>query len=797
MIIHSVRLRNFISHRDTFIEFPQGLTVLVGDNGSGKTSILDAVTFALFKEHSRGRDENLINRAASNAMIQVTFSSGGRAYEITWRLGRGKRAQATLRDLTSGSMLLVDAGEKTVLPEIERILGIPREVFMSAAYVRQGEMARLLEARPAERKEIISRLLGIEDLERLWEDLRTPIRLLEEKATELRKEVERAGEVERRLGEVETEAAKARERVSLLEPEIRGLEEERSKLESRLRSMEEDRRGIEGLKEAIAKLDSLIASRRGELESHEKNLTLVKEAEKRVLELEKAEEELTRLRGEVEELRSRLIELEAMKSRKDILERRLTEIMREVSSHRSFIEGWMRRIEKFSGRRFERLEELHNVLRGLIEEQRRVVEELEQRVRRLGEEIGEAQGMVKTAMERIEELEKGGAVCPLCRRPMTEEHRMKVLEDLRIELEEHEKRARALEVEREELRLDLESARAMLEELSTIDPRRVEDTISRLVELENEKMRIESELRSIEAPSELEQLKRALEERMNAMRRVEEEVRRLERERGILEKLGSSSEIEQKIKRLASEIMELEEKKRWMVERMRSIGYSEKDYEDLRGRLRDILEKLSSLREEYSAHVQRLRDLEDERMRLANELERLKIAREKLEIVERELSRLRVIREAFGKDGVQKHVRAAARRSIEYYARRLLRFFNLAYTDLRLDEDYNVYVYGPFGEQSIDSLSGGEKTAIALCLRLGIAAALTGNRIQCILMDEPTIHLDPERRRELVRLLANLRGERGLIPQAIIVTHDPEVEQAANQVYRVEIEAGYSRVERA
>jgi len=48
-----------------------------------------------------------------------------------------------------------------------------------------------------------------------------------------------------------------------------------------------------------------------------------------------------------------------------------------------------------------------------------------------------------------------------------------------------------------------------------------------------------------------------------------------------------------------------------------------------------------------------------------------------------------------------------------------------------------------------------------------------------------------------VRLLANLRGERGLIPQAIIVTHDPEVEQAANQVYRVEIEAGYSRVERA
>ncbi|MCD6420959.1 MAG: AAA family ATPase, partial [Thaumarchaeota archaeon] len=119
-----------------------------------------------------------------------------------------------------------------------------------------------------------------------------------------------------------------------------------------------------------------------------------------------------------------------------------------------------------------------------------------------------------------------------------------------------------------------------------------------------------------------------------------------------------------------------------------------------------------------------------------------------------------------------------------------------AYSDLKLDEDYNVYVYGRFGEQSIDSLSGGEKTAIALCLRLGIASALIGDRLKCVLMDEPTTHLDPERRRELVKLLTNFRGERGLIPQTIIVTHDPEIEQAADQVYHVTLREGYSTVER-
>ncbi len=797
MIIHSVRLRNFISHKDTFIEFPQGLTVLVGDNGSGKTSILDAITFALFKEHGRGRDENLINRAASSAIVQITFSSNGRTYEITWKLWRGRRAQANLRDLTSGSTLLVDAGERTTLPEIEKILGIPREVFLSAAYVRQGEMARLLEARPAERKEIISRLLGIEDLEMLWEELRSSMRLLEEKAAELRREVERAGELERRLEEVEAEISRRREQMNTLESEIHDLEEEHDRVESELRVLEENRRRIEGLKEAVSKIDSLIASRRRELESRERDLSLVRGAERRALELEKAEEELEGLRDEVEALRRRIAELETMRSGGEILKKRLIEISREIASHKSLIEDWMRKVERISGRRPERPEDLPDVLRGLLDEHRRAVEELERRVRKIGEEIGETQGVMKTAMERIGELERGGAVCPLCRRPMSEEHRLKVLKELHLEFEEHERRARALEVEREELRLDLESARAVVEELSGIDPRRVEEVISRIRELEEERMRMEAELRGIEAPSELEDLRRMFDKKMSVLRSVEGEVRRLERERGILEKLGSSMEVEQRVKRLASEIMELEEKRRWMLERIREIRYNEKEYDELRERMKKVLEKLGGLREEYSALSQRVNDLEDERSRLIGEIERARHAKKRLEAVEHELRRLRAIREAFSKDGVQKHIRAAARKSIEYYAGRLLRFFNLAYTDLRLDEDYNVYVYGPFGEQPIDSLSGGEKTAIALCLRLGIAAALTGNRIRCILMDEPTTHLDPDRRRELVKLLGNLRGEGGLIPQAIIVTHDPEIEQAANQVYRVGIDGGYSRVEKA
>lgn len=797
MMIHSVRLRNFISHRDTFIEFPPGLTVLVGDNGSGKTSILDAITYALFKEHGRGRDENLINRAASQAAVQVVFSSGGRTYEITWRLGRGRRALATLRDLSSGAILMADAGERAVLPELEKILGVPREVFLSAAYVRQGEMARLLEARPSERKELISRLLGIEELERLWEGLRTPIRVLEERLGELRRESERLGELEERLKAIGGELSQARERLTALEGEIRELEGEREQAESELRRMEEDRRRIEGLKEAVSRLESLLSGRRRELEAYERDLELVREAEGRAAELEEAERRLRELKAEVEDLARRISELEALKTRRELLERRLEEVSRELSSHSSLIRDSVKAVELISGRRVERVEDLPVILRELLEERRRMEAEIEQRLRRVTEEIGEAQGKLRVAMERMEELEAGAAICPLCRRPMTEEHRLRVLEDLRGEAEEYERRIKVLEVEAEELRLELEAARSAIEKLSVIEPSRVEEAIARIRMLEEERERLGSELEAAESAPPIEELRRRLEERSSQLREAEEEVRRLERSRGILERLGSSAEVERRIRRISEEIAELEEKRRWMLERIKALKYSESDYEESRRRLAEILDKLSSLRGEYSALSQRVKDLEAEKAGLEKEAERARLAEERVKVLEGELRRIRALREAFGKDGVQRHIRAAARRGIEYYAKRLLRFFNLAYTDLRLDEDYNVYVYGPHGEQPIDSLSGGEKTAIALCLRLGIAAALTGNRIQCILMDEPTIHLDPERRRELVRLLANLRGERGLVPQAIVVTHDPEVEQAANQVYRVGIMGGYSEVERA
>lgn len=81
----------------------------------------------------------------------------------------------------------------------------------------------------------------------------------------------------------------------------------------------------------------------------------------------------------------------------------------------------------------------------------------------------------------------------------------------------------------------------------------------------------------------------------------------------------------------------------------------------------------------------------------------------------------------------------------------------------------------------MESLSGGEKVAIALALRLGMAYVMGSSRLDFIVLDEPTTHLDEERRKSLVRIITEaFRTGLGPLSQMIIITHDAEIFENAD-----------------
>ena len=148
------------------------------------------------------------------------------------------------------------------------------------------------------------------------------------------------------------------------------------------------------------------------------------------------------------------------------------------------------------------------------------------------------------------------------------------------------------------------------------------------------------------------------------------------------------------------------------------------------------------------------------------------------------------IRKLYSKNGIQKDLRNISRPLIQKYTKEFFNEFNFNYSDLTLDDEYDVTVYGPEGESSMSMVSGGEKIAIALALRLGITQAMANGELDTILLDEPTIHLDASRRHELINLLKDMT----LLPQMIIVTHEAQLENAADNLIKVEKENGISKV---
>ena len=113
--------------------------------------------------------------------------------------------------------------------------------------------------------------------------------------------------------------------------------------------------------------------------------------------------------------------------------------------------------------------------------------------------------------------------------------------------------------------------------------------------------------------------------------------------------------------------------------------------------------------------------------------------------------------------------------------------------------DILVTCYGPKGAIDIESLSGGEKVAIALALRLGMAYVMGRGKLDFIILDEPTTHLDEERRRSLVRIITEaFRVGLGPLSQILIITHDSEIFEDADvdSVYRFTMTAEGTRVTR-
>ena len=246
--------------------------------------------------------------------------------------------------------------------------------------------------------------------------------------------------------------------------------------------------------------------------------------------------------------------------------------------------------------------------------------------------------------------------------------------------------------------------------------------------------------------------------------------------------------IDEESRRLVGEIAELARE---------AARFDESKYDALEQQLDELQ------RRDIPAKNQEVGTWKNEADKASKQLEELGKSLVALQEVAEYVKLLQTIRNAvYYRDGpVSITLRSWALNQIGSKASEYARLFEIGVSQLTLKEkakDMTIECYGKRGRVETSSLSGGEKVAIALALRFALAYVMGGYKLDFIFLDEPTVHLDVERKSRLVEIISRLGGENSPLKQLVIITHDSEIFENAevDEVWNFEQTAEGTRVTR-
>ena len=299
MIPLRLKLSGFLSYRDPVeLDFSSfDLACISGENGAGKSSLLDAMTWSLFGQ-ARKRDESVINLQSAVAEVVFTFEYENNQYRVIRSLARGKTTTLEFQISDGGVWRpLTEHTNRETQARIEQILRLDYDTFINVSFFLQGRTDQFAQQSPTRRKEILGDILGLE----IWE-------VYKERAAERRKTFEGdLGAVDGRTAEINAELAEEEPR----KQKLKELEAQMKQL-SALRKTQES--VLENLRKAAA---SQAAAEKARLEEERRAL---KEQEKAVKDQAARVDEMT---SRIESAKNTLGEVEGkITKRNDLKDKR-------------------------------------------------------------------------------------------------------------------------------------------------------------------------------------------------------------------------------------------------------------------------------------------------------------------------------------------------------------------------------------------------------------------------------------------------------------------------------------------
>lgn len=850
MIPLSLNIRNFLSYREDVptLDFA-GIHVacLCGQNGHGKSALLDAITWCLWgKARGKVQDE-LISYGADECKVELDFSSRDTHYRASRshaRAGGRRRQGATDLQLQvisdAGPLPISGNSVRETQAKIDQLVGMDYDTFTNSAFLLQGRADEFTNRTPSERKAVLSKILGLELYDRLQEMARARLSQNAEglsgsdRALELmRRQLEEIGDPATQLLEVNENLAgidnQLDERVQAtgeLRTKVGDLERQYSQLEEVARSMGDLRQEVTHLEAAsvniqsdIQRLQDLISQgdeiRRGAL--------ALERARRELNALEEARQSSDRLGGQKQEL---LRQIDVAKSRLETQSEQLR-LKVEVELPPKILSAADLAIQQ---------EQAQKQLASVAEEERAIAQSRE-RHQNLSTQIGQAQSVAERYKSEGQELRSKlnlllstghqEAVCPLCKTSLGEDgcgrlaetYEADIAEKLRLyrlneaQLKQLTEEGAGLERELEQREKKTGQARRLGElKLSDLD-RQAKEARRAQEELDEAQSKLAEVTASIGsgdfAVQELAQLK-AIENETAALGYDEDARRRAfdqaqemqafadrasqlaDAESNLPRQQESALQTQDMLQRRRSELERLAERHKAdkvAVESLPQWRTSLNEAEIEQRGLESQREQLIARKAQLQAQVKRLEDLTAE---IAKESKRI-------EGLQEEQSVYQELVNAFGRQGVQAMLIETVVPRLEEEANNLLGRMTDNRTHLRLEtqrerrsgrgdpiETLEIQVMDDLGPRSYEMYSGGEAFRVNLALRIALSKVLAqrmGAPMPTLFIDEGFGTQDAVGRERILDVIGAVQDD---FDKIIVITHLEDLKDAFP--VRIEVE---------
>ena len=689
-MITSIELGDFLSHSDTKLEFENGVTVFVGDNGAGKSSIIDAITFALFGQHTRKSNKSLIKRGSNQGFTKIGFSINGRQYQAVRKIDNKGSLSAKFSEIIGDDRIELAAGERkqfgeSMTHEIEKTIGLNFEKLKIASIVQQGELNAIINAKPKEFKELLNAIIGIDKLDVASESMKIVNK-------EFRKKIrEKIGYDDTEIEKLSLDLERYQKEIEEAKPEKNQLETKQGKLQNEVDDL---RKKIETEAPKIDKINQL-GLRRKELIAY-------------------AKEAIHEIQHEINENENKIRDCEGCF---------------EHASLKEGLESKIQKVEQAIEDTIKKIQELTNQTASLKEKQL------------LASKLQLKDNKCPVCDSNVEKLN------PL----FQEKHLKQEMVLLKEKTISKEKEKDVYNQKRKEFSEKLQNARDAEATLRAY-------SISNKEELKKIQVEIETKKQNIQKIP-------------------------LATNGSLLE----ISQIDSRTKIIFENILKLE---------IETSGFKEQEFLNLKKLVNEKQMSLSQIDQQIGAISEKISKGEEQINVIQYAISELKIVKEYV----KGLDEIQI--NIFSRDGpVATSLRSWALNTISVKASEYLSLLNTKIQRILLSEktrDVSITCYSKNEVLELESLSGGEKVSVALALRLGMASLLGASNLNLMILDEPTTHLDAERKKSLVGVLSQLSNiSNSESPmQFLIITHDAEIfdDSTVERIYKFESSEQGSKV---